>query len=113
MSVQRAAEAGGWSCPIEDEPRLYGASPDEVLETIRECDDSCDRLLLAGHEPTWSELAGLLIGEAAIRFPTAAVARIDFEIESWQEVDFGHGILIWLLTPKLLKGTGRAGKDHR
>ena len=70
-------------------------------------DDQIPRLLLAGHEPTWSSLAGLLLGEASLRFPTAAVARIDFEVDSWRDVRAGGGTLRWLLTPKALAGSRR------
>jgi phosphohistidine phosphatase len=59
--------------------------------------------MLVGHEPTWSELAGRLIGGAALDFPTAALARIDLEIETWSRADFGKGLLVWLVTPRSLE----------
>ena len=70
---------------------------------IQQQDDSRESLLLAGHEPTSSEMIAKLIGGGLIRMPTAALARIDFLVESWAEVRFGRGMLIWLVTPKLLK----------
>jgi hypothetical protein len=33
---------------------------------------------------------------------TATLARIDFGVDRWAEVDFGRGLLCWLVTPKLL-----------
>jgi phosphohistidine phosphatase len=44
-----------------------------------------------------------LIGGGLVRMPTAALARIDFLVESWAEVRFGGGMLVWLVTPKILK----------
>ncbi|HET6279008.1 MAG TPA: histidine phosphatase family protein [Candidatus Polarisedimenticolia bacterium] len=102
----RAAQAGGWSCRIEISEHLYHASPDQVLEVVRKTDGGIARLLLAGHEPTWSLLTGRLIGSASVRFPTAAVARIDLSIENWREADFGRGTLVWLVTPKILERIG-------
>lgn len=107
-TVRLAAEAGSWSCRIETTPELYTASPNEVLELVRQCPDDIDTVLLAGHEPTWSELTGELIGGAAVKFPTAAIARIGFATERWSEIGFGRGALVWLVTPKLLAGTAGA-----
>jgi phosphohistidine phosphatase len=105
-TVRRAAEAGDWDCPVELTPELYGASPGSVLELIRGRDDALESLLLTGHEPTWSVLAGILVGGASLRMPTAAMARIDFSVESWGDVEPDKGTLIWQVTPKLL---GRIG----
>jgi phosphohistidine phosphatase SixA len=58
--------------------------------------------LLTGHEPTWSELAGRLIGDGEIRVPTAAMLRIDFETQTWRNINFGLGQLIWLMPPKVV-----------
>ncbi len=102
-TVELAAEAGGWSSPIEVCPGLYESDPDSVLDIIREQGDAVQRLMAVGHQPTWSLLASGLIGKANLRFPTAAVARIDFEAAGWREVGYGSGELVWLLTPRLLR----------
>jgi phosphohistidine phosphatase len=62
--------------------------------------DNPGNLLLTGHEPTWSTFAGRLVGTAAIRVPTAAMLRIDFEVDHWEQVRYGSGQLRWLLPPK-------------
>lgn len=113
MSVRLAAEAGGWSCPLETTEELYGSTPEGVLTVIRGCDDSRVRFLLAGHEPAWSELAGMLIGRASLKFPTATIARIDLEIEKWKDAEFGLGTLVWLMPPRLLGEIGWDGRDRR
>lgn len=106
-TVRLASRAGGWSAPIRETQDLYGAGPQGVLSLVRAEPDTVQTLLLAGHEPTWSHTAGVLTGGGNIRFPTAAMARIDFDVFSWREVDFGLGQLIWLVPPKTL--TGLAG----
>jgi phosphohistidine phosphatase len=110
-TVRLATEAGDWSCPVNTTRKLYGVPPENVLNVIRGCDDSKDRVLVAGHEPTLSELAGGLIGQASIKFPTGAISRIDLAIESWKDADFRRGTLVWLLTPKLLGKIGLTGKS--
>jgi phosphohistidine phosphatase len=100
-TVDLAAQAGSWTCPIRITDSLYAAEPKQVLCEIQQEPDTTQTLLLAGHEPTWSMLTALLIGGGQMRFPTAALARIDFEVNAWQQVAFGQGYLIWLLQPKL------------
>jgi phosphohistidine phosphatase len=102
-TAQRAAKAGEWKCPIVLEDALYATSPKEVLSFIKDLDDEARVVMLVGHEPTWSELAGRLIGGAALDVPTAALARIDLDIETWSRADFGCGVLVWLVTPRSLE----------
>ena len=102
-TVELAARAGDWPCPLGGTRELYDTTPDQVLEIIRSCSDSDSRLLLAGHQPTCSLLAGRLIGRAELRFPTAAMARIDLPRNRWRNVRWGEGRLVWFVTPKLLK----------
>jgi phosphohistidine phosphatase len=97
-TVRLAAEAGAWTCPVET-AGLYGAMPDEVLRVVRGVDDTHERLLLAGHEPTWTDLVARLTG-AAVRFPTAAIARIDVPAARWADVRPGTGTLVWFLSPR-------------
>ena len=104
-TVDRAIRAGAWERPVSVRDALYESSLEAVLAEIRGQDDAVQSVLLAGHEPTWSELASGLCGGARLRLPTAAVARIDVGVERWQEVEPGRGELVWLLTPKLLSGS--------
>ncbi len=108
-TVELAAEAGDWDAEIEVTETLYGAAPPGVLERIQGQPDACERVLFAGHEPTWSALASALVGGGRLRFPTAGLARIDFETARWRDADFGAGELVWMVTPKLLAAAGLEG----
>jgi len=103
-TVELMAEAGGWTCPVHVTRELYESHPEAVLRRIRSQSDDYASLLVAGHEPTWSDLVAGLTGGRA-RMVTAAVARIDFFADRWQDVDFGVGLLMWLVPPKLLQAT--------
>ncbi len=105
-TVRLAVEAGGWSCSVTVVPEFYGASTDAVLARVATEDDAVDSLLLAGHEPVWSALAADLIGGGELRFPTAAMARIDFEVDRWSRVRPATGSLVWFVIPRLLKAAG-------
>jgi len=104
-TVELAAEAGGWSCPVAVTDSLYEATPEVVLEVIRERPDTQDSLLLAGHEPTWSRLVERFTGGRA-KVVTATLVRIDFAVARWREVRFAAGTLVWMVSPKLLERAG-------
>ena len=99
-TVDLAGKEGRWNCSVQVTDSLYAASPAQVLEQVKQTPDPISTLLLAGHEPTWSQLTSLLVGGGRISFPTAAMARIDFEIDAWNQVEYGQGTLIWLLQPR-------------
>ena len=109
-TVELAVRAGGWTCPVRPEAALYEAGPSEIVGLVAATPDAAERILLAGHEPLGSELVEQLTG-GVVRMPTAAVACIAFDVGSWSEIATGQGVLLWLVTPKLLGADerGRAG----
>ena len=100
-TAELALEAGSWGCPLHIESSIYESSIGAVLEVVRAVDDSVKGLVVTGHEPTSSALVATLVGGRAPTFPTAAMARIDFDV-SWSGVDAGVGRLAWVLTPREL-----------
>jgi phosphohistidine phosphatase len=102
-TAELAAEAGGWNCPIVTLADLYASDPDRVLGVVRGTEDEIERVLIAGHEPTWSTLVTWLIGGGRVRMPTAAVACLDLRHERWVDLAPATCELRWLLTPKALK----------
>lgn len=102
-TLERAMAGGEWgdvSTFITEE--LYDATPDDVLAVIRRQEDGWSRLLLVGHEPTWSQMIGRFIGTAAVKVSTATMSRIDFHAPKWEDVAFGRGTLRWFVSPKIL-----------
>jgi phosphohistidine phosphatase len=102
-TAELALEAGGWGCKIIIDRDLYASDPDRVMEVIHGIDNGIDRLLIAGHEPTWSTLVTWLIGGGKVRMPTAAVACLDLPHGDWIDLAPGTCELRWLVTPKMLK----------
>lgn len=101
-TLELAREAAGWDNEMHTTDRLYEATYREYIDVIRETPDHADSVLVAGHEPTCSMTTSQLIGGGFIRFPTAAMARIDVSITRWQDLERGEGSLIWFVPPKFL-----------
>jgi phosphohistidine phosphatase len=101
-TLRLAMEGGGWSCPVRTAAPLYGGGVSGLLTEVRKERDTTDVLLAVGHEPTWSEAVVALIGGGEIRFPTGALARVDFEVDRWDEVGPGTGVLVFCIGPRQL-----------
>ena len=99
QTLALAAEAGGWAGPAHLTGALYEASPEAVLDEIRQTPDDAAVLVVVGHEPTTSRLVSLLIGGGAIDVRTATVARIDLTVTRWADAAPGAGVLSALLSP--------------
>jgi phosphohistidine phosphatase len=102
-TAELANSAGGWNAPMEIVPAFYGGSCEDVIEAIRTAPVSAARILVAGHEPTWSDLVSVLIGGAAVAMPTAAVACLAVPGQAWPRLGPGGAELQWHVTPAMLK----------
>ena len=101
-TLRLAMKAGGWKCPVRIAAGLYGAGVSGLLGEIHTEPSTTGVLLVVGHEPTWSDAITAFIGGGAVRFPTVAVARVDFDVERWADVSAGTGELAWIVPPRLL-----------
>ena len=102
-TAELASEAGGWGCPIVIDSALYASDVETVLGAVAAAAGDASIVLIAGHEPTWSELVSRLIGGGRVRMPTAAVACLDLARGGWSELHAGSCSLRWLVTPKTLE----------
>ncbi len=99
----------GASPSVTFEPRAYEASAMGLLYLARELPSQCRAALLIGHNPAISELAAHLVepsaqaGPAAsrpagLRFPTAAVAVLEFTGD-WPDLAPGQARLLDFTAP--------------
>ena len=102
LGISRAA---GWTTIACLERPFYESSPRRVLAELRRLPANAETVVAVGHEPTWSALAGELIGGAQLHLPTGCSAAIRCAIEGWEALGERPGELLWLLPPKLLSTT--------
>ena len=98
---------------VAEEARIYAASLGTLLALVRETPADAASLMLIGHNPGFAELAVLLSDAGAStdddyrrmtqKYPTAALAAIDFPIDDWRVVP-ESGRLARFVTPKQLGG---------
>ena len=67
------------------------SSVDTLKSIITKQNDGYNSICLVGHEPTFSSLLSDVMDSIWSRFPTASMARIDFNINSWCDIDLKIG----------------------
>jgi phosphohistidine phosphatase len=90
---------------IED--GLYGATAGALLGRVRAVGDDVHTLAVIAHNPGIEELTRMLATQdddpaAAGKFPTGAVADLEFAVDHWSEVAPGGGRLRALVLPRAL-----------
>jgi phosphohistidine phosphatase len=101
-TAEIARLSGGWSGPLELSSDLYGTSPAGALSVAAHHGRDADRLMLVGHEPTWSMLATQLTG-GRIDMRTGSVVGIDLALDDWAQAVDATGAVAYALHPKLFK----------
>ena len=86
------------------EPKLYDADLPALLGVISRVEDDKDIAILVGHNPGMETLVRFLTGEIRA-MPTAALAKVKLEVNSWKNLNGGEGRLEWLVTPEGLSGS--------
>jgi phosphohistidine phosphatase len=81
---------------VEDD-RLAGGFDLRALEKILQRCKSGERIMLVGHEPSFSDVIGTLVGDADVVCKKGSLARVDiFSLSPMR------GRLVWLIPPKAL-----------
>ena len=91
-----AHASGAWISEIDVIEDLYGGGVADVVTAINGVRSK--RLLLVGHEPTWSATAAFLIGGGSIQMVTASLVCIESDLPAGR----ASGWLRWMLHPRLL-----------
>ena len=94
-TAELASQAGSWRSSITLEPLLYGASSSQMIEVAASA-PAVARLMLVGHQPTWSSSVFQLTGEH-VEMKTATVAVITAPIDHWAELVEGTAELVVVL----------------
>ena len=122
-TARRTRETLEWLLPalganpsVAYDESLYLAEWPRLLREIQAAPDAASPVLVIGHNPGLQELAVALVREpdekserARVKklkekFPTGALAVIDFDVKAWSDVAPGIGRLCEYVRPKELAG---------
>lgn len=102
-------EISGAPAPIFDQA-LYDGGPESLFNTIATASDDLSPLLVVGHNPTIHAMSLSLcrngnaeaLKRLSTKYPTGALAIIDFELDHWSEITGGSGQLRDFIEPRTL-----------
>ena len=91
---------------------LYLAEAGKILAQVQATSSSVSGVMVVAHNPGLEDLATFLAREPVRRkervrrdvleekFPTAALAVLDFDVEKWREIKPGEGALVDFVRPR-------------
>ena len=104
QTAEMAREILGVESPVQQTNALLPeGSPQRVWEELRGL-RNLDGVLLAGHEPLLSHLAAWLLGAPALQVHMTKAALVSIELDGFRGEP--HGVLNWMVTPKVVNASG-------
>ncbi|WP_104665476.1 SixA phosphatase family protein [Ensifer adhaerens] len=93
---------------VENTRSIYEVGASQILSVLRATDPAVGTLLIVGHNPGMEDLAHELVGSGdpdlrmrmADKFPTAALAVLEFEAAGWRALLSGGARLVRFVTPR-------------
>lgn len=107
MRVKMTLQEVALGVEAQWDERLYLASSDAIYDVLR--DTSGDAVLIAGHNPGMGDMIldlvspnaeNALFDEAKVKFPTAAFAVLELDIEDWPDLRPECGTLVHFKRPR-------------
>lgn len=108
-TVEIAAEAAGRPLAVNWDRRIYLASSATLADLLREQDDAFNATLMVGHNPGLEDLIFDLVPDdgssplrdvVEVKFPTAAYAVLELDIDRWADLGDKCARLVHLSRPR-------------
>jgi phosphohistidine phosphatase len=89
--------------------RIYLASSATLMDVLRDQSDEYKSIMMVGHNPGMEDLVFDIVpddGSSPLRdvvwekYPTAAIARLELDIDSWADIDRKCGRLTLFIRPR-------------
>lgn len=109
QTIEIAEAATKTTIPVEWDRRIYLASSATLADVLREQPDNLGKLLMVGHNPGLEDLIFDLVPDdgssplreiVEVKFPTAAFAVLELDIERWADLEDGCARLVHLARPR-------------
>lgn len=102
-TCQRIAEVLGYNTDlIRTDRKLYHAGEQEILQVVRGVSDKHDVVMIFGHNPGLTDFVNMMNEEKEVtgNVPTCGVAAFEIPVDSWADVGFETGKLVFYDYPK-------------
>lgn len=79
---------------------LYLAGENEMLKIIQNINDANETVFMVGHNPDITNLANSLCDYKLDNIPTSGIFCVEFDLDSWKNVNYSKGIFASFDFPK-------------
>ena len=87
---------------LQTDAALYHASPETILNVLRQTKNSANTVMLVGHNPGLTHFTNAFLKEHIANIPTCGVVACSLNIERWDKAQFGIGKKLFYDYPKNL-----------
>ena len=90
---------------IKEDRKLYHAEEEVILDVIRKLKDKHTSVMLFGHNPGLTNFVNSLQDKEfdLDNLPTCGIAAFQLKIDSWSEIAWGKGTMVFFDYPKRLE----------
>ncbi len=100
-TAEAAAKAAGYDGKVDLESALYLAEPEEYVDVVSRMPKKVRSVMVVGHNPGIERLVERLTRKRE-EMPTAALAKVSFDIDDWKDLPGSKGKLEGVWRPKEL-----------
>ncbi len=105
VRAQETCDAVAEACKIGEEKidrnrDLYDGYIEEVRDVIKNTDDSINRLMIIGHNPTWTNLV-THFADTYSEMKTAEICVLEFPGDKWKDISKKSCKLVKKMIPKV------------
>lgn len=100
ITTARAFARALGGMPIMEQPSLYHASLQLLMELVEHLPANAKSVMLFGHNPGLSELVEHLTGGNLGTIDPCTTVRVDLHIGSWKEAASDTGSMVWWQAPE-------------
>ncbi len=86
---------------IQINASIYDAGLSQLFYVINELSDEYESAMVVGHNPGLTYLINEICGNVISELPTTGVAAIELNVDKWNEVNTGSGVLMKELNSKV------------
>jgi phosphohistidine phosphatase len=86
---------------IKKDGRLYLASPSQIQQVVQEISNELEKVAIFGHNPGMTDFLNRFSGGSVDNIPTCGIARVEFDVSKWKEIEPGLGRMTDFYYPKM------------
>ena len=77
---------------IKISENIYNRQPEDILDLIKQTDNSITSLILFGHNPDFTDIVNTFAQKPVIDLPTSGIVTFEFKTESWKNIGVNNVI---------------------